>query len=88
MDLSFSSIDINASGAVVGYSIGAGEAVLRAVLQAYRGASGIPVLCNTSANFNGSGFFPDVASAMSWGRVPAVWSEGVLYLQEATADAT
>jgi carbamoyltransferase len=69
-------------------TIGAGEAVLRAVLQAYRGASGIPVLCNTSANFNGSGFFPDVASAMSWGRVPAVWSEGVLYLQEATADAT
>lgn len=69
-------------------TIGTGEAVLRAVLQAYRAASGIPVLCNTSANFNGRGFFPDVASAMSWGRVPAVWSEGTLYLQEATADAT
>ena len=61
-------------------TIGPYDTVLRAVLQAYQGVSGIPVLCNTSANFNGSGFFPDVTSAMNWGRIPAVWSEGMLYI--------
>ncbi|MFE7383319.1 carbamoyltransferase N-terminal domain-containing protein [Streptomyces zhihengii] len=49
------------------------------VLTAYERLSGVPLLCNTSANRNGSGFFPDVRSAMEWGRVPAVWSDGVLY---------
>lgn len=68
-------------------TVGRGDAV-RAVLQAYRHASGIPVLCNTSANYQGRGFFPDAGSAMDWGRVPAVWSDGMLYLQEATADPT
>lgn len=63
-------------------TVGADDPVLRTVLSAYRDFSGIPVLCNTSANFNGSGFFPDVASAMSWGRIPAVWSEGMLYQKE------
>jgi carbamoyltransferase len=62
-------------------TVGPDDGVLRAVLAAYRDASGIPVLCNTSANFNGCGFFPDVASAMEWGRVPAVWSDGTLYLK-------
>ncbi|MBX9363147.1 carbamoyltransferase N-terminal domain-containing protein [Streptomyces sp. WAC04114] len=49
------------------------------VLDAYERLSGIPLLCNTSANHNGSGFFPDVRSAMEWGRIPAIWSDGVLY---------
>lgn len=49
------------------------------VLTEYERLSGIPLLCNTSANLNGSGFFPDVRSAMRWGRVPAVWSDGMLY---------
>ena len=49
------------------------------ILTAYERASGIPVLCNTSANLNGRGFFPDVASAMDWGRLPRIWSDGVLY---------
>ncbi|WP_329538705.1 carbamoyltransferase N-terminal domain-containing protein [Streptomyces sp. NBC_01358] len=49
------------------------------VLTDYERLSGIPLLCNTSANLNGSGFFPDVRSAMRWGRVPAVWSDGMLY---------
>ncbi|WP_274911228.1 carbamoyltransferase N-terminal domain-containing protein [Streptomyces sp. WZ-12] len=49
------------------------------LLTAYEKLSGIPLLCNTSANHKGRGFFPDVASAAAWGRVPAIWSEGRLY---------
>ncbi|WP_198358176.1 carbamoyltransferase N-terminal domain-containing protein [Streptomyces fildesensis] len=49
------------------------------LLEAYEQLSGIPLLCNTSANLNGSGFFPDVESAMRWDRVGRVWSDGVLY---------
>ena len=52
---------------------------LHAILREYYRCSGIPVLCNTSANYNGHSFFPDVASAMKWGRLDLVWSEGVLY---------
>ena len=37
------------------------------------------MLCNTSANLNGRGFFPDAASAMEWGRTQYVWADGVLY---------
>jgi carbamoyltransferase len=59
--------------------------VLRRILVAYHHLSGIPVLCNTSANLNGRGFFPDAASAMAWGRVGMVWSEGVLHRRTPTA---
>jgi carbamoyltransferase len=52
---------------------------LAAILDEYHRLSGIPVLCNTSANLNGSGFFPDVASAAEWGGVDHIWSEGTLY---------
>ncbi|MEV4437356.1 carbamoyltransferase N-terminal domain-containing protein [Streptomyces sp. NPDC049585] len=63
------------------------DPTLRAVLSEYHRLSGIPVLCNTSANFNGRGFFPDAVSAMKWGKVSRVWSEGVLYLlQESVRD--
>jgi carbamoyltransferase len=47
----------------------------------------IPVLINTSANYNGSGFFPDVESAMRWGRVRKIWSEGILYWKPNEAEA-
>jgi carbamoyltransferase len=53
------------------------------ILAAYADLSGIPVLCNTSANFNGSGFFPDVASAARWGGTRYIWSDGRLYTQPA-----
>jgi carbamoyltransferase len=53
------------------------------LLTAYERSTGIPVLCNTSANFKGSGFFPDAESAMRWGQSRYVWSEGVLYSMEA-----
>lgn len=45
----------------------------------YEALTGIPLLCNTSANLNGSGFFPDVASAARWGRCRRIWSNGFLY---------
>ncbi|MFE2183127.1 carbamoyltransferase N-terminal domain-containing protein [Streptomyces sp. NPDC059455] len=57
----------------------ADDPVLGEVLAEYHRLSGIPVLCNTSANLNGSGFFPDVVSAIEWGQVDRVWSAGTLY---------
>ncbi|MEU6125293.1 carbamoyltransferase N-terminal domain-containing protein [Streptomyces sp. NPDC047123] len=53
--------------------------LLFTVLSAYHRLSGVPVLCNTSANLNGHGFFPDVASAARWGRVSRIWSDGTLH---------
>lgn len=50
-----------------------------AVLREYERLSGVPVLCNTSANDKGRGFFPDVRAAARWGRVDLIWSEGRLY---------
>lgn len=59
-----------------------GSATAR-ILASYERASGIPVLCNTSANLNGKGFFPDVASAAEWGLTHYIWSNGVLYTNPA-----
>lgn len=53
--------------------------VLARVLRAYKDLSGIPVLCNTSANLKGRGFFPDVTSAAAWGGTERIWAEGTLY---------
>ncbi len=52
---------------------------MHALLTHYADLSGIPLLCNTSANHSGAGFFPDLRSAAEWGRVPYIWSDGVLY---------
>lgn len=49
------------------------------LLAEYEKLSGIPLLCNTSANHNGSGFFPCVHSATQWNQVNYVWCNGVLY---------
>ncbi|WFU80326.1 carbamoyltransferase N-terminal domain-containing protein [Bradyrhizobium sp. CIAT3101] len=49
------------------------------LLVEYEKLTSIPLLCNTSANQNGRGFFPDVASACRWGRVKHVWSGGLLW---------
>jgi carbamoyltransferase len=49
------------------------------LLEEYHRLTGIPLLCNTSANFNGSGFFPDLESAMRWGGVNYIYAAGVLY---------
>jgi carbamoyltransferase len=50
------------------------------ILASYEQLTGIPVLCNTSANFMGRGFFPDVASAARWGGTRYIWSDGFLYV--------
>ncbi|WP_410469830.1 nodulation protein NodU [Bradyrhizobium sp. 33ap4] len=49
------------------------------LLVEYEQLTGIPLLCNTSANLHGRGFFPDVASACRWGRVEQIWCEGLLW---------
>lgn len=51
----------------------------------YKAMSGIPLLCNTSANLKGRGFFPDVRSAMLWGRCNYIWSGGFIFLKEHSA---
>jgi len=53
--------------------------VIYELLMAYKQLSGIPLLCNTSANLNGRGFFPDAASAMAWNEVNYVWCNNRLY---------
>jgi carbamoyltransferase len=52
------------------------------LLTQYRRLSSYPLLCNTSANLNGSGFFPDVESAMRWGRTKYIWANGFLYTNQ------
>ncbi|SPP98163.1 nodulation protein NodU [Bradyrhizobium vignae] len=49
------------------------------LLVEYEKLTGIPLLCNTSANHHGRGFFPDAAAACEWGRVEHIWCDGVLY---------
>jgi carbamoyltransferase len=52
------------------------------ILDEYARLSGIPVLCNTSANFSGKGFFPDIASASRWGETKYIWSDGKLFVKK------
>jgi carbamoyltransferase len=49
------------------------------VLREYYRITGVPVLCNTSANHHGRGFFPDVASAAEWGGADMIWCAGLLH---------
>jgi len=56
--------------------------VIAKLLRYYESLSNIPLLCNTSANYNGSGFFPNAESAMKWGRVNYVWHDNILYEKE------
>lgn len=62
------------------------EPVVYELLRCYQQLSGIPVLCNTSANYPGRGFFPSIGDALRWGGVRHVWSEGLLYTR-ASAEA-
>ncbi|WP_110931967.1 carbamoyltransferase N-terminal domain-containing protein [Paenibacillus bouchesdurhonensis] len=52
------------------------------LLEEFEKLSGFPILCNTSANYNGKGFFPDICSAAEWGKVNYIWSNGYLYEKE------
>ncbi len=49
------------------------------LLLAFERVSGVPVLCNTSANYKGCGFFPDVRSATEWSGTNYVYADGTLY---------
>lgn len=56
--------------------------VVTALVEAFEKWSGIPIICNTSANGNGKGFFPDVRSATDWAAdngVRFVWCDQTLY---------
>jgi len=52
---------------------------LYAVLVQFENITGVPVLCNTSANLRGRGFFGSVGEALRWGRVECVVADGHLY---------
>jgi len=51
------------------------------LLTHYKKLSGIPLLCNTSANFNGRGFFPDIKSVMKWDKANFIWNHGRIYFK-------
>ncbi|UWU67815.1 nodulation protein NodU [Bradyrhizobium sp. NC92] len=56
------------------------------LLVEYERITGIPLLCNTSANHHGRGFFPDAAAACHWGRVDHVWCDGLLWTKTAVSE--
>ncbi|UWU25767.1 nodulation protein NodU (plasmid) [Rhizobium sp. CB3060] len=58
------------------------EHAVTELLIEYEKLTGIPLLCNTSANLHGRGFFPDAAAACEWGRIEHVWCNGVLFTKE------
>lgn len=53
------------------------------ILLEYERLSGIPVLCNTSANLPGHGFFQHALDACEWDRTRYVWCDGMLYTNPA-----
>ncbi|MCZ7474974.1 carbamoyltransferase C-terminal domain-containing protein [Micromonospora sp. WMMC273] len=68
-------------------TVGPDNELMWRLLTAYERSTGVPVLCNTSANFRGSGFFPDAESVMRWGQVRYVWSNGTLFTSDADPGA-
>lgn len=53
--------------------------IIYEILEQYKAISGIPVLCNSSANYKGSGFFPDIYSATNWNKVNYIWNNYQLF---------
>lgn len=70
---------VHADGTARLQTVDPGNRLMHELLTAYEERSGIPVLCNTSANLPGCGFFPDAASAMRWGEARYVWADGTLF---------
>ncbi|MCA6107989.1 nodulation protein NodU [Bradyrhizobium cenepequi] len=56
------------------------------LLVEYEKLTGIPLLCNTSANHHGRGFFPDAAAACQWGRVEHIWCDGLLWTKTVVSE--
>ncbi|MGV7219517.1 nodulation protein NodU [Bradyrhizobium sp. UFLA05-112] len=52
------------------------------LLVEYERLTSIPLLCNTSANHHGRGFFPNAAAACRWGRVQHIWCDGLLWTRK------
>lgn len=52
------------------------DPTLTTIIREYDKWSGVPALCHTRA---GQTFLPDAASAMGWGEIDTVWSDGVLH---------
>lgn len=53
--------------------------LMYSILKEYKRQTGISVLCNTSANGKGTGFFPDVFSAQKWGKCNYILSDSMIY---------
>jgi carbamoyltransferase len=70
---------VHADGTARLQTVGPDNELAFKILTRYQARSGIPVLCNTSANLNGRGFFPDVASALRWNCTDYVWADNGLY---------
>lgn len=52
------------------------DPITAAIIRAHATQTGIPIICNTSANHNGSGFFPSIRAACDWAAdngVDHVW---------------
>lgn len=60
--------------------------VVAELLLEFEKLSGIPILCNTSANYKGCGFFPDIFSTTKWNKVNYVWCDNVLFERECKID--
>ena len=58
------------------------NALLYNLLKSFEKLSGIPVLCNTSANLKGRGFFPDIYTAAKWGKIDYIWCNNYFYRKE------
>jgi len=58
--------------------------VVYELIEEYSKLSQIPVLCNTSANYKGKGFFPNVSSVMEWDKVNMIWSDNFIYVKIGT----
>lgn len=57
--------------------------VIHEILTGYKEKSGFGILCNTSANESGKGFFPDLYSATEWAEkngVEYVWTNNKMYV--------
>lgn len=55
------------------------DPIMYILLLEYRKITGISVLCNTSANQVGIGFFSSLSEAMRWGKCKYIWTDGMLY---------
>ncbi len=62
------------------------SSVIARLLVEYERLTGVPILCNTSANRPGCGFFPDLQSVLDWGEVDHVWYEGMLFERDRILD--